>query len=200
VDGWGNCSIPGGTYPVLRQKQTQYTSRAVDVKIQIGPFATWVDLSTFLGSGGGGGALGALLGTDTTVAYHFLSGTEKEEIAVATMNKALNAVQSVRFKHNKNTMVDAQEADAPGSASIQAYPNPAVDWVRFDCTNLPSGDYSLKVFNILGRVVWRDNFQVSGNKSIRVELDNFRKGTYLYSLLDGKGNIISTKRLLVLKP
>jgi hypothetical protein len=199
VDAWGNCSIPGGTYPVLRQKHTQYTTRGVDVQVQLGPFKTWLDLSSFLGGAGGGGALGALLGTDTTVAYRFLSGTEKEEIAVATMNKTLTAVQSIRFKHNKSVLAD-QEADAPGSISIQAFPNPAVDWVRFDCLNLPTGDYSLKIFNILGRVVYNNSFQMSGNKSIRIELDNFRKGTYLYSLLDAKGSIISTKRLLVLKP
>jgi hypothetical protein len=35
---------------------------------------------------------------------------------------------------------------------------------------------------------------------VTLELQDFRKGTYLYSLVDSKGNIVGTKRLVVLKP
>jgi hypothetical protein len=197
IDAWGTCIIPGGSYPVLRQKHTQYTTRGFDVQIKLGPFLSWIDLSTFLGSSGLGN-LGGLLGTDTSVAYRFYTDSQKEIIASATMKKDLSGVQTIQYK--ENTVTAAEEPDSPGTASIQAFPNPAVDWVRFNCANLPVDDYTLKVFNILGRVVWKDNFHVSGTKSITLELDNFRKGTYLYSLIDGKGNIIGTKRLLVLKP
>lgn len=192
VDGWGNCQIPGGQYPVLRQKRIEYTTTALDVKV---PFLGWIDLSTLIGGGGG---IGGFIGTDTTVTYRFLSGTEKEDIAVATMSNDLSEVQTVRFKNNE--LVDATIVEAPGSASIQAFPNPAVEWVRFDCSNLPADDYTLKIFNIVGRVVWKEQYQLAGNKSIRVELDNFKKGAYLYSLADSKGNTIGTKRLVVLKP
>ncbi len=193
VDGWGVCKIPGGSYPVLRQKRIVYATTALDVKV---PFLGWVDASNFPGVGG---ALGGFLGTDTTTSYRFLSGTEKEEIAVATMNSALSAAETVRFK-NTSGISPAPEALAPGTANIQAYPNPAVEWVRFDCTNLASGDYTLKIFNVIGKTVWKETYPINGSRSIRIELDNFRKGTYLYSLADSKGNIIGTKRLVVLKP
>lgn len=81
-----------------------------------------------------------------------------------------------------------------------AFPNPAVEWVRFDCKNLPESDYTLKIFNIVGKVVWKENYSISGNKSITVELEDFKKGTYLYSLVDKDGNVIGTRRLVVLKP
>lgn len=194
VDGWGTCKIPGGQYPVLRQKRSEYTTTGLDVKV---PFLGWIDLSTLLGGGGGGG-LGGFLGTDTTITYRFYSGTEKEEIAVATMSNDLSTVESVRYKNNG--LVDAVTIDAPGTAAIQAFPNPAVEWVRFDCSNLPAEDYTLKIFNIVGRVVWKENYHLTGNKSIRIELEHFKKGTYLYSLVDSKGYIIGTKRLVVLKP
>jgi hypothetical protein len=193
VDGWGNCSIPGGTYPVLRQKRTEYTTTNLDVKV---PFLGWIDLSSLIP---GGGQFGNFLGTDTTITYRFYSGTEKEEIAVATMSNDLSSVQSVRFKDN-GLVSAAEDLDAPGAAGIQAFPNPAVEWVRFDCKNLPAEWYTLKIFNIVGKVVWKENYQLAGNRSVRIELQNFKKGTYLYSLVDSKGNIIGTKRLVVLKP
>jgi len=198
VDGWGTCQIPGGSYPVLRQKQTEYVSRAIDVHVFSPIPLGWVDLATFLPAGSGG-PLASLLGTDTTLSYHFISGTEKEEIAVATLNNDQATIASVQFKNNMTTDVDDHSL-SPGSANIQAHPNPAVEWVRFDCTNLPQDEYTLKIFNIVGKVVWKDNFALAGNKSIKLQLEEFKKGTYLYSLLDSKGNTIGTKRLVVLKP
>ena len=192
VDGWGKCQIPGGNYDVLRVKRTEYRTTALDVYLLLG----WVDITSLLGNGN---TLGGFLGTDTTTTFRFYNQVEKEEIAVATMSNDLATVEQVRFKNNSGTSASI-EADSPGAASIQAYPNPAVEWVRFNCANLPQGDYTLKIFNIIGKVVWKENYQLNGSKSIRVELDDFKKGTYLYSLIDGQGNIIGTKRLVVLKP
>lgn len=192
VDGWGTCQIPGGTYPVLRMKRTEYTTTNLDV--YLGGFLGWVDISQF-----GGGAFSNFLGTDTTVSYRFISGTEKEEIAIATMNNELSSVETVRYKNNGLTDVP-EPGNSPGSANIQAHPNPAVEYVNFNCSNLPRDNYTLKIYNIVGKVVWKGDYALNGNRVIYVELDDFKKGTYLYSLSDGKGNIIGTKRLVVLKP
>ncbi|MBK8194845.1 MAG: T9SS type A sorting domain-containing protein [Lewinellaceae bacterium] len=196
VDGWGTCQIPGGSYPVLRKKRVDYVTTNLDVYIS-SPFPLgWVDLSLILPPGTGG--LGNFLGTDTTTTYRFYSGTEKQEIAVATMSNDLSEVLSVQYKFNETT--DSPVAPSPGSANIQARPNPAVEWVSFECTNLPQDDYTLKIFNIVGKVVWKENYVISGSKTIKIALEDFKKGTYLYSLLDSKGNTIGTKRLVVLKP
>ncbi len=191
VDGWGKCQIPGGIYDVLRVKRTEYQTRALDVYLFLG----WVDISSVLGNGNN---LGGLIGTDTTTTFRFYSNVEKEDIAVATMSNDLATVEQVRFKNNMVT--PSIEAESPGAASIQAYPNPAVEFVRFNCANLPQGDYTLKIFNIIGKVVWKEDYKLAGSKSIRIELDDFKKGTYLYSLTDSQGNIIGTKRLVILKP
>ena len=194
VDGWGDCTIPGGTYPVLRQKRTDYNTTNLDA--YLGGFLGWVDISQFIP---GGGAFGNFIGTDTTITYRFLSGTEKEEIAIATMSNDLSNVVSVRYKNNAT--VDASEpGHTPGSANIQAQPNPAVEFVNFNCSNLPRDNYTLKIYDFVGKVVWKGEYALHGNKVIRLELDDFKKGAYLYSLSDGDGNIIGTKRLVVLKP
>ena len=192
VDGWGTCQIPGGSYPVLRQKRTEYTTTNLDV--YLGGFLGWVDVSQF-----GGGGFSDFLGTDTTITYRFISGTEKEEIAIATMSNDLSTVEAVRYKNNG--LSDAAEpGDSPGSANIQAHPNPAVEFVNFNCSNLPRDNYTLKIYNIVGKVVWKANYALNGNKVIYLALDDFKKGAYLYSLSDGRGNIIGTKRLVILKP
>lgn len=198
VDGWGTASIPGGTYPVLRQKRTDYTTTGIDVYVALFPgFGQWVDLSTIIGGGGGGG-IGGFIGTDTTITYHFYNNVEKAEIAVATMSNDLSSVQSIRFKNNASTPVVEPATDLYGG--IQAFPNPAVEWVRFDCTNLAPAEYTLKIFNIIGKCVWKKNYTLAGTTSFRVELEDFKKGTYIYSLVDQHGNTVGTKRLVVLKP
>lgn len=192
ADAWGTCKIPGGSYPVIRLRRTDYTTTGADIKI--GFF--WLDLSQLISSGGG--ALGNLVRTDTTISYHFYNNTAKEEIVVATMNKNLLDATAIRFKNNKT--VDSEEVYEAGTANIQAFPNPAVERVRFDCTNLPGGIYTLKIYNIIGRVVWRQNYTMAGNQSIPLNLEKFNKGTYLYSLIDAKGHTVGTKRLVILKP
>ncbi len=194
VDGWGTCQIPGGTYPVLRQKRTEYSTTGIDIKV---PFLGWLDLGTIIGGGGGGG-IGGFLGTDTTITFRFLSNTEKEEIATATMSTDLSSTTSMRFKNNSSS--PAIEPVSDFSGGIQAFPNPAVEWVRFDCTNLAPAEYTLKIFNTIGKCVWKKNYTLSGTTSFRVELEDFKKGTYFYSLVDTQGNTVSTKRLVVLKP
>lgn len=190
VDGFGTCQIPGGTYPVLRQKRTEYTTTALDVLV---PFLGWLDIATI-----GGGGFGGFLGTDTTVTYRFYSDTEKEEIAIATMSNDLSSVDAIRYK--KLATSSAVEPDELNGSGIQAFPNPAVEWVRFDCTNLKPGEYTLKIFNIIGKCVWKKEYVLSGTTSFRIELEEFKKGTYIYSLVDRDGNAVGTKRLVVLKP
>lgn len=192
ADGWGTLRIPGMNMPeqVLREKRTEYTTTALDVHSFLG----WIPIPT-----GTGGGLLNFLGTDTTITYRYRSNTSKEELAVVTLNNEGSVAETVRFK-NIGNLTPAPETEAPGAAGVQAFPNPAIQWVRFDCTNLPPDDYTLKIFNIVGKVVWKNTYNITGNRSIKVDLEDFKKGTYLYSLIDPKGVIIGTKRLVVVKP
>ncbi|MDO8972274.1 MAG: T9SS type A sorting domain-containing protein, partial [Saprospiraceae bacterium] len=128
----------------------------------------------------------------------FYSDTEKEEVAIATMSNDLSSVDAIRYK--KLATSTAVEPDELNGSGIQAFPNPAVEWVRFDCTNLKPGEYTLKIFNIIGKCVWKKEYVLSGTTSFRIELEEFKKGTYIYSLVDKDGNAVGTKRLVVLKP
>ncbi|MBV6441659.1 MAG: hypothetical protein EPGJADBJ_03345 [Saprospiraceae bacterium] len=89
IDAYGTLAIPGGTFDVLRKKQTEYKSIAVDVKVA--PLG-WIDISTI------GGQQILPLGTDTITTFHFLNDVSKEAIAVCTLNTAQNAVTGVQYK------------------------------------------------------------------------------------------------------
>ncbi|MFT5801658.1 MAG: hypothetical protein ACI956_001467, partial [Nonlabens sp.] len=87
-----------------------------------------------------------------------------------------------------------------GKADIFAYPNPAINDVRFDFINLPTDTYDLKIYNILGVEVYSQKYNIANRRTIKMDLSYMRKGTYLYSLVDSKGKPVTTKRLVVMKP
>jgi hypothetical protein len=92
VDAWGDISIPGGTYSVLREKRTQYTETRIDAKI---PPLGWLDVTDISMQAGISG-----LGVDTIVSYYFHSEVSKEPIAVVTLNNQQSAIVKVEFKAN----------------------------------------------------------------------------------------------------
>lgn len=109
VDAWGTLSIPGGCYPVLREKRTQYEEKRLDAKV---PPLGWLDVTDvaiqFWGL--------QQLGVDTIVQHHFFSTVDKQEIAVVRLNNAQNAVEMVRFKHPDNSQFSiANIATSPES-------------------------------------------------------------------------------------
>lgn len=189
VDGWGNCQIPGGTYPVLRMKRTEYVSNSVDFYV---PPLGWIDIST-----GGGGGFAGFIGTDTTTAYHFISGTEKEAIAIATLNNAQSAIVSVQFKDNAASA--APEIPASDQGILNAYPNPATVWFDIACANMPNGNYTIYIYNALGHLVWTEMRAFSGDHAVRVGVDGFAAGHYLVQVLDDNGKMVGVKNLVVLK-
>jgi hypothetical protein len=193
ADSWGKIKIPGGkSYDALRVKNTRISKNDIEVML---PFPKiWINISTILGGGGGGGQLG---GSDTTLTYTFYNDVVRDPIALVEFNGSRDTITSVTVKHELPT----SSSDLIGlRADIKAYPNPAIDYVNFDLIDLPNGDYTIKMYNVLGTNVWRQTFEGGGNNSIRADLTKLNKGTYFYSLINSKGKIIATRRLLVIRP
>ena len=192
VDGWGKASIPGGVYDVLREKRIELRETRMDVKIGVGPLAQWIDVTDLIPGFD-------FLGKDTTTTYTFYNDNEKEAIAIVTVdNQNNNLVNAVEYKDN-GVQTNVRYVNT-GKPDLIAYPNPAIDEVRIEFFNLPSSNYKLKIYNILGIVVWEKKYTISGNRSEKINLTNLKKGTYLYSLVSETGKIISTKRLMIMRP
>ncbi|MEM1322663.1 MAG: T9SS type A sorting domain-containing protein [Bacteroidota bacterium] len=197
VDAWGELEIPGATYDVLRVRQIQVQETRLDVKIGFGPFSIWQDITDVLLGGGG---LADMLGGDTTTTYSFMSNEAKEPIAVLTINPLDDSVLSVEYKAEKDVVSSTTGFIKSGRADIYAYPNPAIDEARFDFVNLPNGQYTLKLYNILGVEVMKEQYDIQGNFTVKLNLSKMRKGTYLYSLVNERGKTITTKRLMIIRP
>ena len=114
IDASGTLAIPGGSFEVLRKKQTEYKSQAIDVKVA--PLG-WIDISTI------GGQQLFPLGTDTVTTFHFLNNASKETIAICTLNTAQNTVVSVQYK--VVSPPTGTDNIAPNDAQFSLYPNPA---------------------------------------------------------------------------
>ncbi len=188
VDAWGTATIPGGqSYEVLRLRRWEISNTSLEALV---PLFGWQDISDLVGN---------FFGADTTLTYNFYSNIAKEEIAIVTADPMTEEVTRVEYKTDEVFTTNIKNLSAT-KADLYAYPNPAIEDVRFEFANLKNGQYNLKLYNILGIPVWEDTFYVAGSRTIEVDLSNFKKGTYLYSLSDMNGKTITTKRLMVLKP
>lgn len=191
VDAWGTLTIPGGTYEVLRERRTEIRETQLEAKVGIGPFATWVNVSDFLPS--------EFLGADTITTYVFVSNTEKENIAQITVsNDEEQTPLFITYKAN-DVMTNVSYLNT-GYADMFAYPNPAIDKVRINFLNMSPGNYTFRIFNILGKEIMQREYRINGNRTVGINIDTLQKGTYLYNLSDARGKIIKTKRLMVIRP
>ena len=188
VDAWGTIRLPRGLYDVLREKRMETRRLRLDAKLG---FLPWQDITDLLPDE-------TQFEPDTTITYYFFSNEAKEPIAVLYTSNEGNSVSRVEYKAD-DTATDVQNINAL-RPDIYAYPNPALEYVRFEFTNLKRGNYKLKLYNILGVEVWSKNYYIQNNLTDKIDITPFRKGTYLYSLIDKSEKTLVTKRLMVVRP
>lgn len=191
VDAYGTLTIPGGTYEVLRETRTQTRSTRVDVLL---PFLGWQDVTDVIA-----GLVGvdAGLGEVATVNYLFFSNQEKEIIANVTADETGDTVNNVTYKDNG--IIDNTDDLILNQPRVKVYPNPAQNQASFDFENMEAGNYTLKIYNILGVALTQNDFYINGAQTEVMDLSSFQQGTYLYSVLNEKGKTLTTKRLIIVK-
>lgn len=176
IDAWGTLAIPGGTFEVLRKKQTEYRSTAVDVKVA--PLG-WIDISTI------GGQQLLPLGTDTITTFHFLNNVSKEAIAICTLNTAQNMVTGVQYK----TFKTSSASDAPTfDASLRTYPNPVQGTLNVHFKNDAGASVQLRLMNTQGRLILEQTVGASAAENdIPIPVANLAPGLYELLLLQNGG-------------
>lgn len=191
VDGYGNLTIPGGTYPVLREKRTQYREARLDAKV---PPLGWLDVTDVAIQAAGL----TNLGVDTTVTYNFFNNTSKEPIAIVTLNSDQATPRLVQYKSNRMTTdVTQLESENP---QLLAFPNPASDKVNLRFNNVKPGQYFLTIYNVLGMEIQRETYQISGKQfETALDVTRLEAGTYFYNLTDKQGIISAIKQVIILK-
>ncbi|MEM1123546.1 MAG: T9SS type A sorting domain-containing protein [Bacteroidota bacterium] len=187
VDGWGTLALPDNTFEVLRELQTEERRYEVDVKVGEAP---WKEVTETVDDP-------KIQNKQVLRSFHFYSNETTSKVAVAYMKP--NGVNPETVFYTVTDPASTVRA-TNGRADIYAYPNPAIQYVRFEFSNLKPSNYSLKIYNILGVVVMEKAYDLSGFKTIKLDVSKLRKGTYLYSLSDGRGKTVATRRLMIIRP
>lgn len=182
VDGYGTLAIPGGTYDVLRQKRTDYTTTGIDVHTFLG----WVDVATILGMD--------LFPADTTIFFDFLSNSAKEPIAVVTTDSTGLAAAQITYKDNG--IIESINPVTGEIISISVSPNPVTNDATFELRNMLPGEYTMRIFDTNGHPVMVRKF--SSTREV-VSLQALSEGLYLYQVLGTKGQIIGIGKLMKVK-
>lgn len=83
---------------------------------------------------------------------------------------------------------------------VLAFPNPTYGEIEIQLINLPPGSYKLEIDNIFGQSLHMETFDVNHTRKIKTDLSFLSRGTYLYSIIDNKGNKVATKRVVIITP
>ena len=194
ADGWGTFTTPYGTWDVLRVVQTEYRHTQGEANV---PFLGWQDLEAFGLDG---------FGYDTLRTIMFINDQIKEsviefEIDNDGSNAADSPTRAIRFKIPETLVVDVETPETKQDINVVAYPNPAINDLSLSMTGFTPGIYYINVFNMIGRTVMPTQpVEITGDSSIRMNISDLNKGIYLYNITDAFGNILTTKRLVVVKP
>ncbi len=185
ADAWGNLLIPGGQYDVLRVRIDDVCD--VSVETQEGSSADWK---------AGDAAMGEeLLGGKFKSYYRYYAKGIKGEVATLYLDPN-GDVDRVTFRANPR---DIEHYQTDPNQIIYAFPNPSYGSLRLRFDNLEPGEYSVRFYNILGKQLFEQSYQIDAAKTVRVDVSGLQKGAYLYALLDERGNKLVTKRIVVLK-
>ncbi len=188
VDAWGALSLPGGDYTALRQKNIEIRTTKI---FAYNPVLGWNDVTGVIK-----GYFPQLpIVPDTSVSYSFFAEGESGPLAVVQLD-SVGGVASIAY--GGPPVATRNPASRP---DITVTPNPTFGKVTFNLTGLTPGTYHLEILNILAKPVWDQYYRVTGaNSKIKENFFFLPKGTYLYSLKDSQNNVISIKKLIVLKP
>ena len=180
VDAYGTLAIPGGSYEVLREKRTTFTETLVEAKV---PIFGWQDVTDILAANFDG------LGMDTTYMYEYYSNTEKEPIAVVTVDVDDNAT-SVTFKDNGILSAD-DEILAP-IPTVEILPNPVSSSANFAFNNFKKGNYFLNIYGAYGHLISQKKINIPDGHVELIDLSRLPSANYFFLLKNEFGEHITS--------
>lgn len=72
----------------------------------------------------------------------------------------------------------------PDKELISVYPNPAYQHVNIEFNSLEKGDVQLKVYNLLGQLMYAESvLAIDGKNIVNLNINSFRNGTYIVEVI-----------------
>ncbi len=96
----------------------------------------------------------------------------------------------------KNSVANFISEDLTKIKIVKFYPNPAITVINFEFNKLIQRDYTLQVYNFIGKKIY-ELFSVSQKTSI--PLNEFNRGIYIFQLRDKNGRIVESGKFQVSK-
>lgn len=198
VDAHGMLTLPmSGTFDAIRIKNVDSTNTAIDIKATtlLGSI-DWTDAVSLAEDLGFQFPDIPFLGPGLIVSYEFWTDTIKQPL----MNIVTDDSGTVSFASHYSKFPTSTTGIIQNKGTIRTYPNPAYTDFFIDMKNFDNGKYHVEFYNIIGKRIWKRSYQVNGDRNIKIDVEDLKKGTYLYSVSDEAGRRITTRRIVVVKP
>jgi hypothetical protein len=188
VDAWGLLRIPFERHQALREKVIEKIIPTIETKNRKG---AWINARKE-------GINCPILKAQTNEYYIYWSNEVNRPPAIVFVTPGTTQIQKIHY--NAFEFGSRIISEPPRGSDVIAYPNPAFDFVRFDFLNLPSGDYIVDIYNILGVRLQSFDVTVDGYTTSEFDLSDLKKGTYIYRVTNEKKRTITSKRLIIIQP
>jgi len=178
ADAFGSLTTPVATYPnTLRVKTFESTVDSIFLDI----LGSW-NFFTFQ--------------TDTTITYNWLQNSQDAQLMQIEMNKTGTAV--TKASHLQSFSNGVATVTQAGSA-FNLYPNPAAHITYLTYENKTSGNVSLQMFDMSGRMVGQllNEGQGVGKQKILINVESMHLPKGLYFLQLNYDNKLQTIKLSV---
>ena len=72
---------------------------------------------------------------------------------------------------------------------IEVYPNPFEHQLTIEYNNAKAGNYSVKLYNVVGKLVYREPLYLTEGKSqFRLSLPDLKEGIYMLQISNGRNS------------
>jgi len=101
-------------------------------------------------------------------------------------------LSNIAFGQNRTAL----DPTVTNSRFIRFYPNPATAVINFDFQKGYSSNYTLLIFNFMGKKI----YELKNTPSrININLEDFYRGIYIYQLRNQNGAILESGKFQVVK-
>jgi hypothetical protein len=149
--------------------------------------------------------LGGYTGQEDSVPATIADG----QTASYTFNYTVPATSNIDNMHAVLLLIDQDNGEVVNSKSVEIatlglnpnqlvanfdiYPNPASDFINI--SNVKSGNYTITVYDMLGKVIQKDKKEILDNQTLLLPIKGIATGEYIINI--ASGNTSSSKHLLI---